>query len=113
MPVVRTVVHEVSGTWPASGGTDRLSVHVGRNGADRGVPAGGRVEITVSSSLNVPGSLSATVADNIGTDAVLVRGGPLAFNTGDFPGDSTAISPILMGRGAGVGGAAAEQQNGQ
>ena len=43
-------------------------------------------EIGIGSSLNAPGSLSLTFADNRGGDFVIARSGPLTFNAGDFTG---------------------------
>lgn len=48
-------------------------------------------DITLSSSNNPPGSLSRTYTDNIGADAVMVRGGTIAFNGPYFPGG--AVTP--------------------
>jgi hypothetical protein len=48
-------------------------------------------DITLSKSNNPGGSLSSTYTDNIGSDAVLVRNGPINFSAGAFPGG--AISP--------------------
>jgi hypothetical protein len=46
-------------------------------------------DISLSESPNAPGSLSATFADNRGTDFLTVRSGPLTVNAGDFPGGSS------------------------
>lgn len=43
-------------------------------------------DISLSQSPNAPGSLSATFADNRGTDFLTVRSGALTINAGDFPG---------------------------
>jgi hypothetical protein len=42
--------------------------------------------ISLSQSLNAPGTLSATFANNRGADYLTVRSGPLTVNAGDFPG---------------------------
>jgi hypothetical protein len=49
-------------------------------------------EIRLSQSLNAPGSLSATFADNRGLDEVIARSGSLTINPGDFPGGSSPNS---------------------
>jgi hypothetical protein len=41
--------------------------------------------LSISQSAQVPGSLSATFADNYGSDLTMVRSGPLAINAGSFP----------------------------
>ena len=46
-------------------------------------------DISLSESPNVPGSLSATFADNRGVDFLTVRSGALTVNAGDFPGGSS------------------------
>ena len=45
--------------------------------------------ISLSQSPNVPGSLSATFANNRGADFLTVRSGALTLNAGDFPGGSS------------------------
>jgi hypothetical protein len=45
--------------------------------------------ISLSQSPNVPGSLSATFANNRGADFLTVRSGALTVNAGDFPGGSS------------------------
>ena len=56
-------------------------------GADDGVPAQivPFYEIRLSQSVNAPGSLSMTFANNRGADEVIVRSGQLVINAGDFP----------------------------
>lgn len=49
-------------------------------------------EIRLTQSLNAPGSLSATFADNRGLDEVFVRTGSLVIQPGDFPGGSSPNS---------------------
>lgn len=53
--------------------------------------------IQLSTSLNAPGSLSLTFAENIGPDVVTVRSGPLATLAGDFPagGSPNAFGPEI------------------
>lgn len=46
-------------------------------------------EMILSTSLNPPGSLSLTFADNVGPDAVTVRSGPLTIPANAFPGGQT------------------------
>jgi hypothetical protein len=55
--------------------------------ADDGVPAQivPEYEIRLSQSVNAPGSLSMTFANNRGADEVIVRSGQLIINAGDFP----------------------------
>jgi len=54
-------------------------------------------DIRLSTSLNNPGSLSSTFANNVGADVVLVRSGPLTFAAGSFPGGVTpnAFGPVI------------------
>ena len=46
-------------------------------------------DIGLGQSANAPGNLSATFADNLGSDFTTVRSGPLTINAGDFPGGSS------------------------
>ena len=50
-------------------------------------------DISLSSSLNPPGSLSSTYTDNIGPDVVEVRSGPISFENIYFPGG--AVTPAV------------------
>ncbi|MCC6676648.1 MAG: hypothetical protein IT436_05845 [Phycisphaerales bacterium] len=47
-------------------------------------------DITLSTSLRAPGSLSTTYTDNIGPDAVQVRAGPISIADAFFPGGAMA-----------------------
>jgi len=51
-------------------------------------------DISMSASLNAPGSLSPVFADNRGADFLNVRSGPLTLNAGDFSGGT---SPNTLG----------------
>ena len=50
-------------------------------------------DVRIGTSLRAPGSLSATVADNLGTDTIQARTGSLLLPGGSFPND-TSPSPF-------------------
>ena len=58
----------------------------------------GNYDISLSSSLNPPGSLSTTYTDNIGPDVVLTRSGSIAYSGAFFPGG--ALTPNVNPFGA-------------
>jgi hypothetical protein len=52
-------------------------------------------DLQLSRSVNVPGSVSATIADNVGADAVVTRSGPLSVPIGSFaPRGAQSIAPF-------------------
>ena len=55
-------------------------------------------DIYLSTSNNPPGSLSTTYTDNIGSDVVQVRGGPLSLTGPHFPGGALTpnVNPLGM-----------------
>jgi hypothetical protein len=61
------------------------------NGGESELPAQTilNYEISLSQSPNSPGNLSATFANNRGSDFQTVRSGPLTINAGDFPGGNS------------------------
>jgi len=69
-----------------TGLTWRLDSEVGRQSWPSTAATFAQYDIQLSMSLNAPGSLSQTFADNIGPDAVTTRSGPLTIPSGAFPG---------------------------
>ncbi len=52
-------------------------------------------DLQLSRSVNVPGSVSPTIADNVGADAVVTRSGPLSVPIGSFaPRGAQSIAPF-------------------
>jgi hypothetical protein len=52
-------------------------------------------DLQLSRSVNVPGSVSPTVADNVGADAVVTRSGPLSIPIGSFaPRNTQSTAPF-------------------
>jgi hypothetical protein len=57
----------------------------------------GRFDIELATSVNPPGQMSNTFAENVGPDAVIVRHGPMTFPAMSFPGGASPPTPNAFG----------------